>query len=125
MEHEAPSLKWLFFSLQGRIARQSYILSFLFLLLPQIGLVLQIVRADQNGDEGGLAFWFVMLAVVALVTLWSSIALVVKRLHDLGVTGWLALILFFPTINWIFAIALMVIPSKQEVNEHGPPPFAN
>ncbi|MEM7216231.1 MAG: DUF805 domain-containing protein [Pseudomonadota bacterium] len=117
------SLSWLFFSFKGRIARQSYALSILFLLLPQIVVVLQLVRND--GNEGALALWFVVLVVVVVLTFWSTLALVIKRLHDLGVTGWLSLLILLPTVNWIFILALAVIPSKDEENEYGPPPFSS
>ncbi|MGI9351206.1 MAG: DUF805 domain-containing protein, partial [Rhizobiaceae bacterium] len=121
MNSAAPTLPWLFFSLRGRIARKSYLFSVFFLLLPQLIVILQLVR--QEDDSGGLAFWFLVLVGVILCTLWSLAALAVKRLHDLGVTGWLALLILFPTINWIFLLALAVLPTVQETNEHGPPPF--
>ena len=97
--------------------------SVFFLLLPQFIVILQLVR--QEDDSGGLVFWFLVLVGVLLCTVWSLFALAVKRLHDLGVTGWLSLLILFPTINWIFLLALAVLPTKQEVNEHGPPPFAD
>ena len=123
MNNTSPSLSWLFFSFKGRIARQSYALSIFFLILPQIIVVLQMVNNHNN--ENALVVWFLVFVSVAFCTLWSLLALAVKRLHDLSVTGWLALLVFFPTINWIFLLALAFIPSKQEVNEFGPPPFAD
>ena len=122
MSNEAPSLAWLFFSFKGRIARQSYALSIFFLLLPQMVAILQLVR--NEGNQGALALWMLVLMGVVLCSFWSILAIVVKRLHDLGATGWLALLVFFPTINWIFMLILAVIPSSQQVNQYGPPPFA-
>ncbi|MEM9331303.1 MAG: DUF805 domain-containing protein [Pseudomonadota bacterium] len=122
MPNDTPSLAWLFFSFKGRIARQSYALSIFFLVLPQIIVVLQIVR--NEGNDGALALWVLALLGVVVASFWSILAIVVKRLHDLGVTGWLALLVFFPTINWIFMLVLAVIPSNQQVNQYGPPPFA-
>jgi len=48
---------------------------------------------------------------------------VLNILSAVLVTGALALILFVPTVNVIFIIVLMALPSRQEENEHGPPPF--
>ncbi len=121
MSDNVPTLRWLFFSFQGRIARKSYLMSVLFLLLPQIIVVLQMVQNADN--DAALAFWFLVWIAINVATLWSLLALAVKRLHDLSVTGWLALILFVPTVNWIFLLALAFIPSKQETNQWGPPPF--
>ena len=89
MDRETLSLKWLFFSLEGRIARKSFILSAVFLVLPQIIVLGQMINASQSGNEGALAFWFLAWCGVVLATLWTLIALTVKRLHDLDVTGWL------------------------------------
>lgn len=121
MSETAPTLTWLFFGFRGRIARKSYILSVLFLLLPQFIMLGQMVQNSQNSTA--LVFWFLVWITTVVATLWSLFALAVKRLHDLGVTGWLALIILFPTINWIFLLALAFVPSKQETNEWGPPPF--
>ena len=46
--HKGPSLKWLFFSFTGRIARQSYILSQIFILALQFLILWQIAKAADN-----------------------------------------------------------------------------
>ena len=115
------SLKWLFFSFEGRIARRSFALSILFLVFPQIFLVLQMVRYEDN--EGMLALLGMALIVIWVGVLWSVMALSAKRLHDLGVTGWLSLIAFFPAVSWLFFLALMILPSSPNANEYGAPPF--
>lgn len=122
MNADAPSLSWLFFSFRGRVARQSFFLATVFLLLPQLVILLQIGRTDSS--PGAQTFWLLMFFAAIIATLWSTFALAVKRLHDFGVTGWLAIVLLIPTASWIMLIALMLIPTKQETNEYGPPPFA-
>ncbi|MEO0329362.1 MAG: DUF805 domain-containing protein [Pseudomonadota bacterium] len=119
---EAPSLTWLFFSRKGRIARQSYTLAVLFLILPQFFLLYKIGMSEGNTELEN--FWLVILFIAGIVTLWSTIALAVKRLHDIDMTGWLAILTLLPTISWIFVVGLMFIPTKPVDNEHGPPPFA-
>ena len=122
MTTSAPTLTWLFFSMKGRIARQSYALAMLFLIIPQFYILFKISQSDE--ETGIFAFWGLMLLIVGFVTLWSTIALTIKRLHDLGITGWLSVLTLVPTISWIFVIGLMFIPSKPVDNEHGPPPFS-
>ena len=121
MENHPFTLQWLFFGFDGRIARRSFLFSILFLLLPQLVLILQIVRNEENQDM--LALLGLALIACWAGALWSIMALCAKRLHDLGVTGWLSLIAFFPAISWIFFLALIVLPSSQETNQYGPPPF--
>lgn len=121
MEPSEFTLKWLFFSFQGRIARRSFAVGIVFLLFPQLIVVLQMVRYESN--EKMLALLGLSLIGVWACALWSAMALAAKRLHDLGVTGWLSLIAFFPAVSWIFFLTLMVLPSSQKDNEYGPPPF--
>ena len=115
------SLKWLFFSFKGRIARQSYILSIIFMQILFGLVVYQIVRAEGNEDK--LALWGLIFIALAGAAFWSGLALSVKRLHDLDLPWPLVILQFIPPIMWFFILFLMVMPSKQETNEHGPPPF--
>jgi len=118
-----PSLTWLFFSFKGRIARQSYILSIIFIQILFALVIYQIVKAGT--DEGRLALWGLAFIGLAGVAFWSGLALSIKRLHDLDLPWMLVVLQFIPAIMWLFIIFLMVVPSKQLTNEHGPPPFAN
>ena len=123
MKESPPTLSWLFFSFKGRIARQSFLLGAGFLLLPQIIVLTRLVNADQTGSEGGLVFWFLIFVAVGLATLWSLLALFLKRLHDLNLPGALCVLAVFSGINFLFFLFLALMPSKQETNERGPPPF--
>ncbi len=117
------TLSWLFFSFKGRIARQSFALGAGFLLLPQILVIYQIVKASEADAQDALAFWGLAFLVCAVLTLWSIAALFVKRLHDLSLPGALVILSFFSGVNMVFFMFLAFMPSKQEVNDHGPPPF--
>lgn len=116
-----PGVRWALFAFHGRIARLSFILGQLF-MLSLLAIVVARILAVQ-GDEGATAFWGLMFILLGAASVWSSFALTVKRLHDLGLPGALALIMFVPTVNLFFVGALMILPSRPETNEHGPPPF--
>ena len=117
----APSVLWVLFGYDGRIARQSFILGQLLMISLFAVVVARIVAVE--GDESATTFWgFIMLLLMGAAAV-SCFALTIKRLHDISLPGALSLILLVPTINVIFVIALMVLPSKQEINEYGPPPF--
>lgn len=117
----APTVRWALFGFRGRIARQSYILGQL-LMMAILAVVVARILAVQ-GQENATIFWGLAFFAVGGVAVWATLALTVKRLHDLSLPGALALILFVPTVNFIFAVALMFLPSRPEVNEYGPPPF--
>lgn len=117
------TLFWLFFRFKGRIRRKTFIMAAGFLLLPQLIILIQMVK--HEGDTGQLVFWFVVLLVAVALSLWSIFSLFVKRLHDLDLPGALALLSFFGGINILFFLFLAFMPSKQVTNEHGPPITSN
>lgn len=122
-----PTLRWLFFSFRGRIARQSFGFAYLFILVL-LGLAVyqsvQGVNAVQAGrTDGRLVFaGFLSMAVMAF-GLWSVLALSVKRLHDINLPAALVLMLFIPVLTFLVIVYLMARPSHPKANEHGPPPF--
>jgi uncharacterized membrane protein YhaH (DUF805 family) len=61
-------------------------------------------------------------AIVSVATLLPSLAVGVRRLHDIGKSGWWILIGFIPLIGWIIAIYWAVQPSAQGSNEYGEQP---
>ena len=115
------TLGWLFFSFQGRIARQSYIFSIIFVTLLFSLVIYQIVKAGEDQDR--LAFWGLAFIGLAAASFWSGLALSVKRLHDLDLPWQLVVLQFIPLIVWLFIGYLMIMPSKPVTNKHGPPPF--
>ena len=119
--NERATVIWVLFGLGGRIARQSFILGQLFMLTLFAVVVARIL--DVQGDEGWTTFWGLMFLLLGAVSAWSLLAMTVKRLHDVGWPGALALVLFVPTINFLFVIALMIMPSQPQANRYGPPPF--
>ncbi len=120
---QSHSFAWLFFSFKGRIARQSYIFSIIFIQLLFGFVVYQIVKAGE--DQNLLAFWGLAFIGLAAAGFWIGLALSIKRLHDLDLPWPLVVLQFIPPILWLFIIFLMVMPSKQVTNEHGSPPFSD
>jgi uncharacterized membrane protein YhaH (DUF805 family) len=49
-----------------------------------------------------------------------SLALGARRLHDIGRSGWMQLILFIPIIGFIWLIVLFATKSSTEDNKYGP-----
>ncbi len=116
-----PSVFWLMFALDGRIARKSYILGQLLILAVLGVIITRIVATTQ--DTPAFTLWGLIMLIALVVSCWCSIALVVKRLHDLGFNGFFAVILFVPMVGPLALFALMLVPSKNCDNRWGPPPF--
>lgn len=57
--------------------------------------------------------------IVAMIVM---IALVVRRFHDIGRSGWYTLTLFIPIINLCAFFVLLFFKSAPDVNRYGPVP---
>lgn len=133
-----PEAIQLFFSryvdFQGRSRRSEYWWVALFnVVVFGVGTVLAMVLGGVNfetGEMGPLAYVvFGLLGLYALGILVPSIALFVRRLHDINQTGWiylgLVLLGFVPLIGLLASIAQIVIaciPGTVGPNKYGPDP---
>ena len=99
----------LLFTFRGRIPRMPFFLGSLaigaiWLFLVTIGIIAAFGMADMDGAYGmdqlmrlfsAGAVVFLLMTPFFLVLAYSNVCLVVKRLHDLGASGWFALPLIF------------------------------
>lgn len=60
----------------------------------------------------------VKIAVLLLLFLFMF-SVIVRRLHDLGKSGWLSLLVFVPLANVIMGIILIFKPGNRESNKYG------
>ena len=92
---------------------------FLFNII--IGFVLQfidgIIGTFDPVSGYGLISGLYMLAVLI-----PGIAVGVRRLHDVGKSGWMLLIGFIPLIGAIWLIVLLATDSNPGDNKYGPNP---
>ena len=95
----------------GRARRQEY---WMFVLFNIIAVVIVSV-IDAVLGLGFLGFIY-MLAVLV-----PSIAVAIRRLHDIGKPGWWILIGFVPIIGLVL-IYFLVLDSTPGENEFGPNP---
>ncbi|SFZ98592.1 Integral membrane protein [hydrothermal vent metagenome] len=79
-----------------------------FLINPMLG-----ATPDQVGQGGFLQIIF------ALALLVPSIAIAIRRLHDIGKSGWWYLIAFIPVIGILVLLYFFVQDSQPEANQYG------
>jgi uncharacterized membrane protein YhaH (DUF805 family) len=96
-EYVKPSFGHFLFSLEGRISR-SWLWLRWFLPVIAIHVILWIMIAiGAAADSATLTTIFLVVWIVfCLLTLWPSIAVMVKRIHDRNKTGWLVLAYWIP-----------------------------
>lgn len=101
----------------GRARRQEY---WMFTLVNSvIAIVLAILYAATATRTNifGIVYALYMLAVLI-----PSLAVVVRRLHDTGRSGWWFFISLIPLIGTIILLVYLVSDSEPGENAHGPSP---
>ncbi len=91
----------------GRASRSEYWWFFLFQIIAI--MVLSVVLP-------------VLGSIASLVLLLPALAVGVRRLHDIGKSGWWLLIWLIPLIGWLIALYWAVQPSQAETNDWGAAP---
>lgn len=133
-----PDAVKMFFSryvdFQGRSRRSEYwwvVLFNLIIFAVLGGLAFGLSGGDfESGNLNPLSMiFFALMGLYGLAIIIPSIALFVRRLHDINLTGWIYLGLliagFIPVINFLASIAQIVIaciPGTKGENKYGPDP---
>ncbi|HEX5775682.1 MAG TPA: DUF805 domain-containing protein, partial [Caulobacteraceae bacterium] len=113
----------------GRARRKEYWSFVLFSSLFFAALILLIMvpavaTADGGEPPSALFAVFALLFLAGIVGFAiPSIALLSRRLHDIGMSGWFVLVSFIPYIGGLFAFVIALIPSQRGANQYGPSPF--
>ena len=94
----------------------------MFMLFHVIFVVAAVVVDNLMGlsfSEGaaGVVYLFYVVA-----TFLPGLALVVRRLHDIGKSGWMILTSLIPLIGSIWLIVLMVTEGEPSANQYGANP---
>ncbi len=103
----------------GRACRREYWFFLLFNVLIAAGLSLVdsvLGMADPLRGVGLLS------GLYSLGVLLPSLAVGVRRLHDIGRTGWWLLIGLVPLIGSVVLLIFAVLDSQVGANEYGPNP---
>lgn len=74
------------------------------------GVILGMTQALQNK-----LVYFLVIAIALAFT--QSYA--IKRLHDIGLTGWLSLLNFIPYLNLVFFLILLIKSGQKKKNKYG------
>lgn len=113
----------------GRARRKEYwyfYLCYTILIIPVsffvtiivIILGVGILGLDRTASD---VFNYVVVDIVSIVSWFFSIAVSVRRLHDINRSGWWYLFGIIPVIGWITLIVFYVTDTKYETNKWGPP----
>jgi uncharacterized membrane protein YhaH (DUF805 family) len=104
----------------GRARRKEYWMYALFSLI--VGIVVMaadLVLGTTLGDAGIFGVFYLLFAVGLFI---PGLAIVVRRLHDVGKSGWFMLIAAIPLVGAIWMLVLMCRDGEPGANAYGPNP---
>lgn len=112
--------KYLFTSFEGRINRQPFWAGFVILLIANVVGHGLIGALFGEGVFGGL-----LSLILAIVLAYCGFAVLIKRCHDRGKSGWWSLLSLIPLIGLIWVIIdLGILEGDKGANQYGPDPLA-
>ncbi|CCO45160.1 conserved hypothetical protein; putative inner membrane protein [Vibrio nigripulchritudo SOn1] len=97
---------------EGRARRKEYWMFVLFNVLVSVAL---------GVIEGALGTSFIGI-VYGLVVFIPGVAVTIRRLHDIGRTGWWILISFIPFLGWLVLVVFAAIAGDDGSNDYGDSP---
>ena len=118
---------------RGRARRKEFWSWFLFIwimlfVLMYLDTALGLggtATAYRTGNSVGFNMTGGLLSLLfALAMFIPNIAVSVRRLHDVGKSGWFLLFALIPFLGWIYLLYLYVQPGMAGPNEYGPDPKA-
>ena len=117
-------MKEILFSFKGRINRLGYwgysIIPGLILIVGITTIIAPIVIAKSQGlNPSNPSFISSILVIIgAIIAFWMIFSLQVKRLHDIGYSGWWLLLTLIPYIGMIISLIIGLYPGNKDVNKY-------
>ncbi len=107
---------------KGRARRAEY--GWLVVAMFVLGVVTGILDLLLWGVDPytGAANAYLLTIAAALALLAPCIAAASRRAHDIGQSGWLAVLTIIPYIGFLAVLALIFIPGQAGPNQHGADP---
>jgi uncharacterized membrane protein YhaH (DUF805 family)/cold shock CspA family protein len=115
-----------YFNFAGRARRKEYWGYCLFwtialLVVVGIGVLTDVEMGNLDSAEMP-AVTVGLFGVFLLATFLPGLGMIVRRLHDIGLSGWLCLVILIPTIGSLIILVFALIPTQARENQWGPVP---
>jgi uncharacterized membrane protein YhaH (DUF805 family) len=107
----------------GRARRKEYwmfaLINFVIVIVLE-GLFIFPTLLNGNGDFPTFGYILVMLYSFGLFL--PSLGVMIRRLHDVGKSGWWYFVALIPFIGAIWLLILLISDSQPGTNQYGPNP---
>ena len=107
-----------YFVIKGRASRSEY--WFLQALLLPLYFIL-FVMENTTSDEGIIIAG--IIGIIILLLLIPTLAVTIRRFHDINKSGWFVLLNFIPFIGWIIVLVMLVGKGTEGKNRFGDYPL--
>ena len=109
----------------GRARRREYWMYVLVQTLVMIGLTILDNVLGLDFELQGISLGYGYLYLIGIIVHFiPSLAVLVRRLHDVGKSGWFYFIFLIPIIGIIWLLVLYCTEGQKEDNKWGPDPKA-
>lgn len=110
-----------FFDPTGRASRSEFWWYWLCLII--ISGVLGVIGGFLEGAHGTEQTWIgIIVQLLSAILAASIICAEIRRLHDIGKSGWNVCWAFIPLVGGIYVLYLLCKPSMLGDNQYGPQP---
>ena len=109
---------------EGRASRGEYwrfMLSYQLIVAIILFICAAISCVTPVSGTTGVALGLVVLFILSIGFIIPGIAVAVRRLHDVGWSGWFVLVGFIPFVGVPIMLILMALPGKSAANRFGAP----
>ncbi len=119
-----------YFKFSGRASRSEYWWFFLFEILvggAAMGFDIWTIMSAVNAAGGdpdamlSIGIFDYMTFYYFLITFFPRMCVTVRRLHDVGLSGFFYLFYFVPVVGGLVVFVLTLLPSEASDNNHGSP----
>ena len=109
---------------KGRARRKEYWMFILFNMIFMIAALIldNMLGTTQNGVVYGDIGYGPIYGLYTLAVFLPALAVLVRRLHDIGKSGWMILITLIPIIGAIWLFVLLVTEGELTRNKYGSNP---
>ena len=107
----------------GRARRKEYWMFTLFFSLIFFSVLsLALAAILLIDEEAGFILFLIVTMLLYFIHLVPAIAVTVRRLHDIGKSGWFYLLAFIPYVGGFILFIFSVMDGDKGANDYGPDP---
>jgi len=112
---------------RGRARRKEYWAFVLFSVIAfavaaAIGGGIDAALGNFDGADAMPVALMVLVGLAWLALIVPSLAVTVRRIHDIGLSGWFYLLIFVPYVGSLIIFVFTLMPTQRNENKWGPVP---